>query len=109
MLLRTIRVLCPIKQQRDIMIFGELWSQIVLYHLAHLIFNHNRLGKRKTTGDSKRGITWYIFSTLEDLDFADDIALLSSRRDHIQEKSQRLYATMPDNLDFILTLREQKK
>ncbi|XP_071123117.1 uncharacterized protein [Mytilus edulis] len=31
---------------------------------------------RKTTSDKKRGITWSMFTTLEDLDFADDIALL---------------------------------
>ena len=44
---------------------------------------------RKTT-DSKRGITWSIFTTLEDLDFADDIALLSSRHSDMQEKTERL-------------------
>ena len=44
---------------------------------------------KKTTSDSKRGITWSLFSFLEDIDFADDIALLSSRQDHMQEKSQR--------------------
>lgn len=31
-----------------------------------------------------------MFTTLEDLDFADDIALLSSRHDHMQEKTNRL-------------------
>ena len=44
---------------------------------------------RKTT-DSKRRITWSIFTTLEDLDFADDIALLSSRHSDMQEKTERL-------------------
>ena len=44
---------------------------------------------RKIT-DSKRGITWSFFTTLEDLDFADDIALLSSRRSDMQEKTERL-------------------
>ncbi|XP_076101178.1 uncharacterized protein LOC143070963 [Mytilus galloprovincialis] len=38
---------------------------------------------RKTTSDKKRGITWSMFTTLEDLDFADDIALLSSKQDHM--------------------------
>ncbi len=45
---------------------------------------------RNTTGDKKRGISWTLFSSLEDLDFADDIALLSSKQDHIQEKTDRL-------------------
>ena len=45
---------------------------------------------RKTTSDQRRGITWSMFSTLEDLDFADDIALLSSKQDHMQEKTNRL-------------------
>ena len=45
---------------------------------------------RKTTSDKKRGITWSMFTTLEDLDFADDIALLSSKQDHMQEKTDRL-------------------
>ena len=44
----------------------------------------------KKTTDSKRGITWSIFTTLEDLDFADDIALLSSRHSDMQEKTERL-------------------
>ena len=45
---------------------------------------------KKTTSELKRGITWSIFSTLENLDFADDIAVLPSRQYHMQEKSQRL-------------------
>ena len=45
---------------------------------------------KKTTSELKRGITWSIFSTLENLDFADDIAVLSSRQYHMQEKAQRL-------------------
>jgi hypothetical protein len=46
---------------------------------------------RKTTSDKKkRGITWSMFTTLADLDFAVDIALLSSKQDHMQEKTSRL-------------------
>ena len=33
---------------------------------------------RKAPTDTRRGITWNFTSLLEDLDFADDIALLSS-------------------------------
>ncbi|XP_061173378.1 uncharacterized protein LOC133182546 [Saccostrea echinata] len=45
---------------------------------------------RKTTEDSPRGIRWCLFSTLEDLDFADDLALMSHTHQHIQEKTNRL-------------------
>ena len=45
---------------------------------------------KNTTNHKARGIKWTLFSSLEDLDFADDIALLASRHDHIQEKTNRL-------------------
>lgn len=45
---------------------------------------------RRTTEDTPRGIRWSLFSTLEDLDFADDLALLSHTHQHIQEKTSRL-------------------
>jgi len=45
---------------------------------------------RQTTADTPRGIRWGTFSTLEDLDFADDLALLSHTHQHIQEKTTRL-------------------
>ena len=37
-----------------------------------------------------RGIRWNISSTLEDLDFADDLALLSHTHHHLQEKTNRI-------------------
>ena len=37
-----------------------------------------------------RGIQWTIFSNLQDLDFADDIAILSSTPTHLQEKTDDL-------------------
>jgi hypothetical protein len=46
---------------------------------------------RNTTSDIPRGIRWGTFSILEDLDFADDIALLSHSILHIQSKTNRLY------------------
>ena len=45
---------------------------------------------RKATEDEKRGIGWKINTILEDLDFADDIALLSHTFQHIQQKTNRL-------------------
>ena len=45
---------------------------------------------RRTVEDQRGGIRWTPFCTLEDLDFADDVALLSHTRQHIQEKTDRL-------------------
>ena len=45
---------------------------------------------RKTTADKRRGIRWNFTTVLEDLDFADDIALLSSRFNDFLEKTGRL-------------------
>ena len=44
----------------------------------------------KTTKDKNFGIRWNFTSKLDDLDYADDIALLSSSKDHIQRKSEIL-------------------
>jgi len=45
---------------------------------------------KRTTADKKRGIQWALNSVLEDLDFADDIGLLSSHHSDIQENMDRL-------------------
>ena len=47
---------------------------------------------RKTTADKPRGIQWTLFSQLEDIDFADDLAILSTTAKHLQEKTDRLTA-----------------
>ena len=45
---------------------------------------------RRTTEDQSRSIRWTLFSTLEDLDFADDLALVSHTHQHMQEKTTRI-------------------
>ena len=45
---------------------------------------------RRATEGNQTGIRWKITSKLEDLDFADDVALLSSTRQHMQTKSEKL-------------------
>ena len=45
---------------------------------------------RKTTEGKRTGIRWDFNTLLEDLDFADDIALLSSAMNHLQQKTTRL-------------------
>ncbi len=44
----------------------------------------------RTTEEKARGIRWTLFSALEDLDFADDLALVSHTHQHMQEKTTRL-------------------
>ena len=45
---------------------------------------------RNTLREGNTGIRWKLNTKLEDLDFADDIALLSSTRQHIQTKTDKL-------------------
>ena len=45
---------------------------------------------RRTTENHRNGIRWNFTSTLEDLDFADDIVLISSKYEHVQSKTNRL-------------------
>ena len=45
---------------------------------------------RKTTMDRPRGIKWPLFSTFEDVNFADDLALVSHTHQHMEEKTTRL-------------------
>ena len=44
----------------------------------------------RTMEDQQRGIRWTPFTILEDLDFANDLALLSHPQQHIQEKTDLL-------------------
>ena len=53
-------------------------------------------GMRNTTKHGNTGISWKFSNCLEDLDFADGVALISSSRSHIQTKVSNLghYAKM---------------
>ena len=44
----------------------------------------------RATQDARRGIRWTPFTQLEDLDYADDIALLSHTERQTQQKQDRL-------------------
>ena len=41
---------------------------------------------RETTKDQKRGLQWSLMEQLEDIDYADDIALISQRHSDMKEK-----------------------
>ena len=45
---------------------------------------------KKTTQNRRNGIQWTPWSQLEDLDFADDLALLSHSHKQMQEKTEQL-------------------
>ena len=45
---------------------------------------------RQTTQNAQHGIQWTPLSQLEDLDYEDDIALLSTTANHLQKKAQLL-------------------
>ena len=60
---------------------------------------------RRTTERHRNGITWHFTSMFEDLDFVDDIVLVSSEYEHIQNKTNRLV----DNAERLeLKLNAQK-
>ena len=44
----------------------------------------------KSVENNNNGIRWNFTTVLEDTDFADDLALLSSKKTHIQKKVDRL-------------------
>ena len=45
---------------------------------------------RKTAGKGENGIRWKFTTKLDDLDYADDIALISSTKEQLQQKTNRL-------------------
>jgi len=45
---------------------------------------------RKTVRNGESGIRWKLTSNLDDLDVAEDVALLSSPRQHVQDKTTRM-------------------
>lgn len=48
---------------------------------------------KTTTARTRTGIQWTTFTQLDDLDFADDLALLSHTRQQMQEKINSTAAT----------------
>jgi len=45
---------------------------------------------RTTLTEGKTGLRWTLCTTLEDTDYADDLALFSHTEDHMQEKTRKL-------------------
>ncbi|XP_061168123.1 uncharacterized protein LOC133177049 [Saccostrea echinata] len=64
----------------------------------------------RNTNNRRRGIHWKFMSTLEDLDCADDLALISSKHSDMQEKTRRLhdvteYTGLKINVDKTKSMR----
>ena len=55
---------------------------------------------RQTVEGEKTGIRWNFTTVLEDLDFADDIALLSSTLNHLQSKTNKQRRTALASASF---------
>ena len=76
------------KQQRN-QLSSEDWRQTRLYNVGFNIFNMTiDWVMRRTKEDQSRGIRWTLFSTPEDLDFADDLALIFHTHQHMQENTR---------------------
>ena len=61
----------------------------------------------KTIGNQKRSIRWTLYSTLEVLEFADDIALLASSSNHLQSKTDDLSANA-NNMGLTISRKKNK-
>ncbi len=73
------------------MVQDQVWSKAGVCDVRILILTC--LGSEHERGNNRqvrRGIRWNFTTVLEDLDFADDIALLSSKISDLQEKTGRL-------------------
>lgn len=62
---------------------------------------------RRTTEGSNTGIQWTLTKQLEDLDFADDISLLSHKQQHAQSKLTRL-AEEAEKIGLKINVRKTK-
>ena len=61
---------------------------------------------RRTVEDQRRGISWTPFSTLEDLDFADDLALLFHTRQHIQPENRDRLSIFSTQVGLTISLKK---
>ena len=77
-----------------------MFIDVFLRILCHIKQNITQINKyiclaidwvmKKTTAGNRNGIQWTLLEQLDDLDFADDLALLSSSHQQMQEKTSKL-------------------
>ena len=75
--------------------------------LSPLIFSLVIDWVMRTSMDPPRGIQWTLMHKLEDLDFADDIALLAHSLQHIQGKTESLH-TVAKNTGLEINVEKTK-
>jgi hypothetical protein len=62
---------------------------------------------KKATDGRRNGIQWTMFNQLDDLDFADDIALLSHNHQQMQDKLTQVERDLPKQV-YVSTPRRLK-
>jgi len=62
---------------------------------------------KQVTSGGRRGITWTLTSVLEDLDYADDIALFAHRHQDMQAKTNAL-ATTAGNMGLKINIKKTR-
>ncbi|PFX30295.1 putative uncharacterized transposon-derived protein F52C9.6 [Stylophora pistillata] len=72
------------------MVPSKNWRQARLCNVRLLIPPRHRLLMQETTNLAKTGIRWKFTGQLEDLDYADDIALISTNHGQMQKKTDKL-------------------
>jgi len=63
---------------------------------------------KQVTSGGRRGIRWALTSVLEDLDYADDIALLAHRHQNMQAKTNAL-ATTGGNIGLKINIKKTRQ
>ena len=69
---------------------GKVRNQARMRDVSSSIQPYHTLEYEEDNRRTKRGIRWTLFSFLEDVHFADDVALLSGTRHDMQEKTNTL-------------------
>ena len=83
--MRNCRQKCHIR-----LVYDLVWGKTGVRDVWIPILTVLGLGHEEGTGDKRRGIRCNFTTSLEDSDFADDVALLSSTFNDLQEKTGRL-------------------
>ena len=68
----------------------HVWSETGVQYVRVLALACNRLDHEKTLEGDNTGTRWKLWSKLNDLNFADDISLISSTKQQIQQKVRSL-------------------
>ena len=81
---------CTDRNKSDKQLFSEVMSSQRLQRIQNTLNISLDYVKRQTTQNTQYGIQWTLFSQLEDLDYADDIALLYPTANHMHQKAHIL-------------------